>query len=228
MKNDMNEDYLWDQTGKPDPEIQELEQVLGTLGYQPRPLEIPATLQIESRSSSFRSFKSLLAIAATIILAVGAAALWLSFGRQSPEMAKTDTEPAASADSNRAAATVPNDVLGDVPKNVPGDVPNGGLGRVATDRSGNLEPRNWAPGNRLNTPRGKRDNQTQAVERANRRRALEPQMPELAANELKEAEAGKAKLMLALRLASTKLNFALRKAQGNTNTNLIHNQHKIG
>ena len=35
----MNDDYLWDRTGEPDPEIQELEEVLGTLRYQPQPLE---------------------------------------------------------------------------------------------------------------------------------------------------------------------------------------------
>ena len=40
----MKEDYLWDKTGEPDPEIQQLEQALGTLRYQPRPLDIPAGL----------------------------------------------------------------------------------------------------------------------------------------------------------------------------------------
>ena len=34
----MNDDYLWDRTGEPDPEIQQLEEVLGTLRYQPRAL----------------------------------------------------------------------------------------------------------------------------------------------------------------------------------------------
>ena len=37
----MNDDYLWDKTGEPDPEIQQLEEILGTLRYQPKPLEIP-------------------------------------------------------------------------------------------------------------------------------------------------------------------------------------------
>ena len=39
-------DYLWDKTGEPDPEIQQLEEILGTLRYQPRPLEIPEEIQI--------------------------------------------------------------------------------------------------------------------------------------------------------------------------------------
>ena len=29
----MNDDYLWDKTGQPDPEIQKLEEILGTLRY---------------------------------------------------------------------------------------------------------------------------------------------------------------------------------------------------
>ena len=52
--------------------------------------------------------------------------------------------------------------------------------------------------------------------------------PELTAKELKEAEAGKEQLMLALRVASSKLSFAQKKAQEINSENLIHNQHKIG
>ena len=37
----MKDDYLWDGSGEPDPEIRELEDILGELRYQPRPLEIP-------------------------------------------------------------------------------------------------------------------------------------------------------------------------------------------
>ena len=37
----MNDDYLWDKTGEPDPQIQQLEEILGTLRYQPRPLPLP-------------------------------------------------------------------------------------------------------------------------------------------------------------------------------------------
>ena len=37
----MNDDYLWDKSGEPDPEIQELEEILAPLRYQPKPLELP-------------------------------------------------------------------------------------------------------------------------------------------------------------------------------------------
>ena len=63
----MNDDYLWDKSGEPDPEIQQLEEILGTLRYQPKPFEIPGDVPAPRR----RSYFPLLAIAAT---AVGSAA----------------------------------------------------------------------------------------------------------------------------------------------------------
>jgi hypothetical protein len=63
----MNDDYLWDKTGQPDPEIQQLEEILGTLRYQPKPLVIPRR----------RNYFPLLAIAASILLAIVAGSIWL-------------------------------------------------------------------------------------------------------------------------------------------------------
>ncbi len=62
----MNEEYLWDKSGEPDPQIQELEQILAPLRYQPRPLVIP------QRRNYFP-----LAIAASILLVLFAGVLWL-------------------------------------------------------------------------------------------------------------------------------------------------------
>lgn len=208
MKN-VDEDYVWDQSGEPDSEIQELERLLGTLRYQPRPLVIPDELQPDR--STHHSFGPRLAIAATIILAVGAAALWLALGkREAPDLVKRDTQPAAGAKSQQAAVTIPDDVKEEVRASNPGNVP--------VDRTGN----------RVDAHRANRYNRASFSRSANRRRVPEPQTPQLAAHELAEAEAGKAKLMMALRVASEKLNFALRKAQGTNNSNLIQNQHKIG
>ena len=200
MKNHIEEDYLWDQTGDPDPELQELERVMGTLRYQPRPLVIPETLQPRS---SFRTLRPLLAIAATLILAVGIGALWLTLERE---------KPATNANSDKAAVTVPDDVIKEIPKD-------------PADKVEGILPGAGDPGK---TPPRYRPNQTGAAENTNRRRAVKPATPLLTANELKEAEAAKAKLMMALRVASEKLNGALKKAQGTNNSNLIHNQHRIG
>jgi len=65
----MKDDYLWDKSGQPDPEIQKLEEILGTLRYQPKPLELPVSRR--------RSYWPLLAIAASLLFALVAGGIWL-------------------------------------------------------------------------------------------------------------------------------------------------------
>jgi Flp pilus assembly protein CpaB len=84
----MKDDYLWDKSGQPDPEIQKLEEILGTLRYQPRPLELPVPRR--------RSYFPLLAIAASVLLALFAAGVWLRVRNQSapqPQEAKVISTP---------------------------------------------------------------------------------------------------------------------------------------
>jgi len=69
----MNDDYLWDKTGPPDSQIQQLEEILGTLRYQPAPLNLPTNLVVPKR----RSYLPLLAIAASLLLAILAGGIWL-------------------------------------------------------------------------------------------------------------------------------------------------------
>ena len=75
---DMKDNYLWDRSGEPDPEIQELEEILGTLRYQPQPLEIPHHVRISRR----RSFFPTMAIAAAIALFAVLLGVWFSFNRR--------------------------------------------------------------------------------------------------------------------------------------------------
>jgi len=77
---DMNDNYLWDRSGEPDPEIQKLEELLGELRYQPRPLKIPANISIPKGRNYFS-----LAIAAAIALLVIGAALWFQISRSQPK-----------------------------------------------------------------------------------------------------------------------------------------------
>ena len=82
----MNDDYLWDKSGEPDPQIQQLEEILGTLRYQPQPLNLPRR----------RNYLALLAIAATVVMAVLAGALWTQIQRQEasiPEIAIVEPTP---------------------------------------------------------------------------------------------------------------------------------------
>lgn len=80
----MNDDYLWDKTGQPDPQIQQLEEILGTLRYQPRPLALPRK----------RNYFPLLAIAASLLLALLAGGIWLrtrSRNEIPPQQARIET-----------------------------------------------------------------------------------------------------------------------------------------
>jgi len=86
----MKDDYLWDKTGQPDPEIQKLEEILGTLRYQPWPLELPVSRR--------RSYFPLLAIAASLLLALFAAGVWLQVRNQTapqPREAKAISTPSS-------------------------------------------------------------------------------------------------------------------------------------
>jgi hypothetical protein len=61
----------------------------------------------------------------------------------------------------------------------------------------------------------------------NRTRPRQPRTPQLSASEVAEARIAKDQLMLALRLASSKLSLAQKKTQGNS-VSETHNQHKAG
>lgn len=83
----MNDDYLWDKTGQPDPQIQQLEEILGTLRYQPKPLALPDDLPKR------RNYVPLVAIAASLLLAILAASIWLrtrSRNEAPPRQAKVE------------------------------------------------------------------------------------------------------------------------------------------
>jgi hypothetical protein len=112
----MSDDYLWDKTGQPDPEIQQLEEILGTMRYQPKPLEIPQDLVVPRR----RSYFPLLAIAASLLLALLAGGIWLrlrSHGEVPPQQAKVETpkldekSPAPEPPRNKSAANPPSVVV---------------------------------------------------------------------------------------------------------------------
>jgi hypothetical protein len=91
----MEDSYLWDGSGEPNPNIQELEQILGQLRYQPKPLEIPANLAIRQRRSFFA-----MAIAAAVGLLVVAAGIWIFFQRSQAVLpARATTNPPVKQDT---------------------------------------------------------------------------------------------------------------------------------
>lgn len=151
----MNDDYLWDKTGEPDPQIQQLEEILGTLRYQPRPLPLPVTRR--------RIYFPVLAIAATVLIALLATGLWLRV--------RTSTQPR----QEQAHIPAPSPIVDEKPAK---------------------------PADKVDPPRKQHRNpRIQSAASAAKRRERE------------EALAVKQQLMLALRLASEKLNLAHKKAR---------------
>ncbi|HEX5734842.1 MAG TPA: hypothetical protein VF131_18570 [Blastocatellia bacterium] len=79
----MNDDYLWDGTGEPDPEVERLEQMLSTYKYQPKKLDLPArpTVWFSSR---------LAAAAALLLMAITGLLVYLNKGEQTPPIVAKD------------------------------------------------------------------------------------------------------------------------------------------
>jgi hypothetical protein len=103
----MKEDYLWDKSGEPDPEIQELEEVLGSLRYQSKRLDLSDNNQQMSR----RSYVPLVAIAATLVIAVLAGLFWLSHRHnQGQNLTTTTTAPVATPTSTIPEVKQTNEV----------------------------------------------------------------------------------------------------------------------
>lgn len=205
----MNDDYLWDRTGEPDPQIQQLEEVLGTLRYRPQSLELPA----EIRPARRRPFYAPMAIAATIALMILAIGLWLRIHRpQTPEQNQLvrGRQPATEEKNLQPFPTAS-------PALIAGNQPLADFPVKATPREA-ITPRrrkSVSPGNSLAKSRNKLPG------------SVMPQ-DEISIAEPDEVRAAKEQLMLALRVASAKLNFAQRKTQGPPTPGTIRNQHKVG
>jgi len=104
----MNEDYLWDKSGEPDPEIQELEQILAPLRYQPLPLELPVVRR--------RNYVPL-AIAATLLIALLVGGLWLRLRKQNipPQQQVKSEVPSVLKEEPPAPVVVENKSLPNKP-----------------------------------------------------------------------------------------------------------------
>lgn len=105
----MNDDYLWDRSGEPDPEVERLEQVLGKYRYQPRQL----SRALYSRLSYRRTGWIRLAAAAAAILMV-LAGLWIFKVQKSvvidpPVLSSNDDRPTNTPDKPRELVAPPKE-----------------------------------------------------------------------------------------------------------------------
>lgn len=183
----MKDDYLWDRSGEPDPEIQQLEEILGELRYQPRPLEIPADLKT---SGNGFNFYAIAAAVAMIVLGLGA---WLAIHKQEPQVATAPQSQPVEVKSVTRENSKPAAVLATADDTAPA-VP-------AITR----KPR-----------------------RVKSHRPRTTRTPQMSSEEVAEAIAAKERLMMAMRLASSKLNYAQKKAQGSNAAPPVYHQHKMG
>jgi hypothetical protein len=200
-------DYSWDKTGEPDPEVQELEEILGTLRYQPRPLDIPAGLQAGRERNFFRGFAPRLAIAATIAMLLLGLGLWLGLQRlqrNQPAQLVKDADPPIAK---------PNAVNESTPS-------QGQTATVAPSKDPGPQRIGERPRHEIN--------QSQLAANTKRGRNYRVRSEQLTAARRQEAEAAKNQLMLAFRMVSAKLNFAQKKVQELNQKEPVHNQHKIG
>lgn len=98
----MSDDYLWDRTGEPDTDVQELENVLGTLRYQPKPFVLPEEVKVAAP----RKWYPLMAIAAAIALIALATGIWIKVQHQNTSEPVVAGSP--NTNNEKAVATLPN------------------------------------------------------------------------------------------------------------------------
>ncbi len=186
----MNEDYLWDKTGEPDREVQRLEELLGTLRYQPKPLVLPTAKSVGTKPPA-----SWLAIAAAIAVLVLAAGLWIAFRRTKSPDSLQATQPKQTVINRSIASKSPTPAPKEMPRKLVEKA------KVLHAMRSNA----FARGSKI-------------------RKAARPS---ISPEEMAAAAEAKNQLMLALRLASAKLNLAQRRTQTPAPT-YIRNQHKVG
>jgi len=219
MKTDS--DYLWDKTGEPDPEVQQLEEILGTLRYQPRPLEIPAGLSVGlpvgRERSFFRSAAPGLAIAATLAALLIGLGVWFAWQRSQRSPSGTPSDVAKSTDKPGAPASPTNS-----PANSPKENAIQTPQEAAVPKHEETAQSAHEPSSRQRGPR----RVSQSLVAANRVRSESRSARR--AREREEAALAKDQLLLALRVTSAKLSFAQRKTQTTNSPEPVHNQHKIG
>jgi hypothetical protein len=177
----MKEDYLWDKTGAADADVRELEALLGGLRYEPRPLALPAKVAPAAARREAQRFPAL-RLAAVAALALLALAATLWLTLRRHAPATPEQHVAEQKGGQPAAPDV---------KPAPRQAETGG---PAAQRAKNSAP------------------PQKAQHRSHGRRTPQPRASEFDyAASAAEGERAKEQLLLALHVASEKLNAAQKK-----------------
>jgi hypothetical protein len=220
-------DYLWDKTGEPEEDVEQLENLLGALKYQTRPLDIPlsAMPNAKVRPATIFFTRPRLAIAASLLLTL-LAGMWFVTRQgetQKNDLAKVKQGSETVGNEQPEQAVVTNDTKtgdNDSINNAP-DNHNEVKNAVAPKQREDRVKIVTASARKVNrAPRGL----------VARRRKLQPRLDDAPAPREYVATNGEMrwvveqpltpqqreateKLMLALQVASAKFNYAQREMQ---------------
>ncbi len=222
----MSDQYLWDKSGAPDAETERLERALERLRYKPsekrKLLMLEATREATradvSTAAQFtaahvyapRRFAPAYAIAATILLAIVAGSLWINM--RAPQSLNTQ-EPQLAATAIAPPEPLPHDNAPDVRSDYPAaDV---SASDVATPNDAPKHAQTFAasykPSHKKQSREAFENRLTIAPNRlAHSRRSIKDNDALIV-----EGERAKEQLVMALFIASEKLNFAQKKIQAN-------------
>ena len=125
----MSDDYLWNRSGEPDPEVARLERALGQFRYRARPLDLPSVTARPRSPAAWRGYVVPLALAATVALMV--AGTWQ--GRPQPAPGSSGSSAAAQAGPWTVASVRGTPTLALAPVNREAPVPADGW--LETDAS---------------------------------------------------------------------------------------------
>jgi hypothetical protein len=203
----MNEEYLWDKSGDPDPEIERLEKSLASFRFK-RPLE-PLPLPANSRwQFQLRSSPPALAAAAALLLLLLGGGLWLGLQRRAESPSE---KPALAAGSTPQVKQAVPEFSGPRPPIGTGNPGEPGLNISVKDEG--VAP---APPVASRRARPRRNGAARQQMARHRAQEIAPSQQQQIARH--EGEQAKAKLIMALHIASDKLNEVQKKIQSNPGT----------
>jgi hypothetical protein len=197
-------DYLWDKTGEPEEDVERLEQLLGALRYAPRPLQLPEDFTARAARNSFRPQQrpfrwQRLAVAASLLLTLlaGAWLLMLQRNKNAQDANKAPQQivapqPDVQAPRDQTAATRSEHEQ---------------VAPTQKDHA-NIERVNYQPHKRVSPHVG-----AKAIRRAPRELTNRPQEQLASTPMTPEQKQATEQLLLALRIASAKYNYAQREMQ---------------
>jgi len=185
----MRDDYLWDGSGEPDPEMERLERTLQKLRHQPKPLQLPVA---PTRRQPFYG----LAAAAAVVLMMLAGGMWVALRRPS------DTTTGKLLVARQTPGTLAR-IYGAA------DSFAVAMDEITAKRDANSLPDQMARESRPRRVIEERHTVVAAARSTAPQRRRDEQM-------MREGEIAKEQLMLALHYASSKLNLVQRKIQANT------------